>query len=676
MKRCLAAGSLFFLITVLSSGAQAQPSEALFKSYIQEYKSPELFQNNDEAFAARLKLLAEAPAGATVKIATFTFDNGRAVQNLSKQLCVASQRGVRVSLLVDSKSGDEMGKEGPFNILPDSKVAEQLYQYMANCGVRVYIHNSFDDYIEYAGQRLPNIFGENTHQAMKGKTVSFINLGSCILDIIRQIAGLADTALSGQGAFVDTQSFMQNVQNLAVDYITLKNDDGAAAAIAKFSLDYKNLVFDPAWKKATSAQILNALPVIVDQFKSYPDVRDVFAQARRFNRLNHRKLFLVELPSGEGCFFLGGRNLGDSYLRSNPGAPSFFDGDILFCRHHSAANLMHDAEGSFDTLISDHTDPLLDPSVLGSGPGSPAYNNVRLVKKNTSQVLNAIGEAVRTPPSSWPDAAALHGDFMLDHGSNWRLLKAGWSTNPKADEVKTALLAMIQNEQREIYIETAYAEFDRTLCSALEKALQRGVRVKIVTNDFALSDGNSRLIRILMAHWENKMKVQYPGTVSFYIPTANEGHMTHFKGAGFRCQKNGSFHKSFIVGSHNFHPRSGRSDKEHSLAWDEPADSSCATSADGSMNDLIGARDSFYQAKRMELMQRSGRLMEFHTLFDELVSAASGVAVDKYGAFLAQVFKQVIYSDAAGTPRFGPELENVLEMLDKSGLRDLVGNTL
>jgi hypothetical protein len=177
-----------------------------------------------------------------------------------------------------------------------------------------------------------------------------------------------------------------------------------------------------------------------------------------------------------------------------------------------------------------------------------------------------------------------------------------------------------------------------------------------------------------MAPWENRIKVQYPNLFDLSVSTARGGHMTHLKAAGFRCQAGGSgYHKSFIVGSHNFHPRSGRSDKEHSIYWEEEALSNCKEASSlNSSDDLIGKRELYYQS----LVSRSssaGVLTIFHSLFDELRAAVSGQNLDPQAIFTAKVIKEIIYQPD-GKLKDEAKTEQILNALEDSGLRDLIGS--
>src|SRR5471032_351606 len=91
-----------------------------FVQYVHQYVNPQYYQSNSTAFEARLKLIDYTPAGGSLKIATFTVDNGPVVRQLARHLCLAAQRGVKVELLADSKSGDKAGIPNPFNIGEDT----------------------------------------------------------------------------------------------------------------------------------------------------------------------------------------------------------------------------------------------------------------------------------------------------------------------------------------------------------------------------------------------------------------------------------------------------------------------------------------------------------------------------------------------------------------------------
>ena len=220
--------------------------------------------------------------------------------------------------------------------------------------------------------------------------------------------------------------------------------------------------------------------------------------------------------------------------------------------------------------------------------------------KNLSEASGkdkALGEV---PPATRGNKTVSSGRFFRN-SFDWEIETSIW--NPKHDDIRKSLHDMVKREQAEIFIESAYMDFDPQLEKHLEDALKRGVRVTIISNSVFTSDGASKLISFSRGQYINELLGKYAdqfswdfganyyenarrqrphdpnqkGRFDFYLTTPYTGHMTHFKGAGFKCQKgdDGSYYKTFIIGSHNFHRRSGVSDKEHALIWKEKIDLSC-----------------------------------------------------------------------------------------------------
>src|SRR5690348_14715959 len=67
------------------------------------FEQPQFLDDNAMALQFRLALLDHARPDAKVRVATFNFDYGKAVETLAAHMCAAVQRGVSVELLVDSK---------------------------------------------------------------------------------------------------------------------------------------------------------------------------------------------------------------------------------------------------------------------------------------------------------------------------------------------------------------------------------------------------------------------------------------------------------------------------------------------------------------------------------------------------------------------------------------------
>ena len=511
----------FCMIGSALATISANPSEADWQSAFGKFKAPHILFKNDSALRARLLMLDYAPAGSEVAILAFVFENGETTRALAAHVCKAAQRGVNVRWLTDSKSGSVPGKENMF----DHPVSEELFQYMANCGAKVRIHN-------YMG----------------------------------------DTML--------------------------------------------------------------VLGVVTPDRKYLWPGKSHLPQAA-INRLNHRKLFWVRTPKGQACFLLGGRNLGDHYLTWHTGGDSFLDSDIMICNHYqqdakelpyaSAAEFnktVQQAIASFDSLWNDEK----------NGPNGDlewtapvevfklaknhkfkfehiylAATNEAGVKRPTAEFK--LGKNLKKKRNKDPKMGEVPVPYIVNPvvpqgrkftlSYDWDIKTSIW--NPKYDQVRAALHEMVRREQAELFIESAYMEYDLEMQQLLREALARGVRVVVISNSMYTSDAGSKAISVTRAEFTNdllssygqnfemdfdayyelpRQNYQYPeqeGRFEFYVTTAYTGHMIHFKGAGSKCQKgdDGKYYKSYIIGSHNFHVRSGLADKEHALTWKEPADLTC-----------------------------------------------------------------------------------------------------
>jgi phosphatidylserine/phosphatidylglycerophosphate/cardiolipin synthase-like enzyme len=653
-----------------------------FDKSIRMYEQPQLFDDNDKAFNARLYILDHAPKGASVKVATFVFDYGERVQQLAAHMCKASKRGVSVELLVDSKSGDRVDQEDTFDSTDDIKKAEQIYSYLATCGVSVYIHNSIQNYVTFFGYKLPNVF-----DVKNGSSVGLIKILNRISDIKSRLSkDILNPALKKMGISLDSGDVIDRIQSLAmsVSHLAgikgLEEEGGGADPISAVKSRYKKLMLDPFWKQMD----VSKMKVITDELQKAflqdkggangVSIKEVYGAIRTFNRLNHRKMFLVETADGSsGCAFIGGRNLGDHYLKNSE--HSFHDGDVLVCKHH-----LENAEDGGDSLFASINQSFAELRDNEQDPGNPDKKSpVRLVQPN-AKYQKLLSDSVKDE--------GLSLGLPLVNFSNPRLLLTGW--DPRKDEVRFALLRAISREQNEIYIETAYAEYNGSIRRALKKAIvERGVKVFMVTNGLFISDGPSKLIRFWMRDWMETMQRDYPKHFTAGFATLNSGHMIHFKGAGFRCQlrrvkKKGSealvdvYERTYFIGSHNFHPRSGSSDKEHMLQWDEATDASCISNAPDT--DLVALRKAYYAN-----LNKTGKpqLMKFPTIYHECTTAisyANKFPKDKdlaKSAIYARTIKLTMY-ESMGTKNqptllYPEETKRFVELLDESGLRDLTG---
>jgi phosphatidylserine/phosphatidylglycerophosphate/cardiolipin synthase-like enzyme len=658
MKRIYGLILAGFCFTQGAVSAHAQD----FKAYsVGLYPKPRLVQSNSEALKLRLALLNTAPAGARVRIATFNFDYGTAVETLSAHMCAARKRGVQVELLVDSKSGERAGADDAFDGTKEVKKAEELYQYLANCGVNVIVHNAEVDFVKILGQRLPNIFG-----AGRGASVNPISLLIRVREIKARLAQVLAPTLRRLGVRSDISDVMDYTQGLVLESRQLMSmaggDEGPVEqSIEVMSRNYRKLINDPFWNEVNEDKMTEITKAAIEALRRDPELSVVREKVRSYNRLNHRKLFLVETSPGEGCVIIGGRNLGDHYLTD--AKDSFHDADVFVCSHHAPAarRLLTEAGASFEDLVHNTHDPMLEDSApvgIRSVRANPDYKfaNVDLRRVALTRVpLNA-------------PVAGIEMNEMRDP----RLLTSNW--NPRTDEIRMALLEGISREQKEIYIETAYAEFNSSVRRALEKALARGVRVKIVTNGLFISDGASKLIRLWMAPWIMEMNLKYPKTFIATFATLEAGHMIHFKGAGFRCQKGLSgTYRAYILGSHNFHPRSGYSDKEHAVEWREATDTNCSKPS----KDMIALRGAYYETLR----KKTGvpPLQRYMDLYTEL-QFVMGQQKDLKSRDLARGLARTLYKyDPVRDEfilNFAKPFSRIENILDESGFRDLVGTLL
>ena len=234
-----------------------------------------------------------------------------------------------------------------------------------------------------------------------------------------------------------------------------------------------------------------------------------------------------------------------------------------------------------------------------------------------------------------------------------------------------SLLQLIKNEAREIFIETPYAQFSPELRSAIEKALQRGVRVSLITNSLFISDGLSKIIRVLMARWMERTKEQYPDLFQVRYVTLAGGRMTHFKGAAFGCQKgkNGNF-QVFIIGSHNFDPRSGRSDKDHALRWEENW-SNCESLLNSR---LVSGRMALYAS--LANGRHTFTLAEYPDILKELEEVVNRENSEKDDLRrLATSLKKVFYEYTPSGYRINQaeKVKRLLKLMEEGGLGDLLG---
>jgi phosphatidylserine/phosphatidylglycerophosphate/cardiolipin synthase-like enzyme len=671
-KLDICARSIFIASSFFWTCATATSRESLndavtdspnLKAVTKHFKDAQFISNNAEALRLRLALLDNSRPGARVRVATFLYEYGESVQTLAGHMCSAVARGVSVELLVDSKSGGIKGEENPYNGKTEIKQAEESLMNLANCGVKVFLHNYTTDYINFINTRLPNVMAP---EARSGEDISLSELDNRMEEIQSRLTARIDSSLANKGGIVSIQSLINQTRNLIIDigaFTSLPFLSGLAED--RIRENYHSILNNEFWDQFTpgkSKENKEKMRVIRDAFiaalKDDPLLKLVREKIRIFNRLNHRKLFIVEDSSrfGDDCVIIGGRNLGDKYLTD--GAGSFRDGDVFFCRSQvpSMEVFLRQANESFEELIPGPRQDLSDPIL--SNPNSNVLVQIQPQNPTKGQVLPIVSIAGLESES----IGRIESPILLT--SRW---------NPATDEIHRELLAAIRRERREIYIETPYAQFDKDVRDSLEAAMrQRKVKVKIITNSLFISDGASRLIRLWMAKWNEEMVEKYPRLFHLGYVSLSSGHMIHFKGAAFLCQGPkagpGSF-REYIVGSHNFHPRSGYSDKEHAIEW-RVKTNRCSNVND----DLVTSRTKYYRNAKNERDPGEPVVMNYTTLIDEISQIARDTR-DPENSRMAQALEHTLSEEGVGKTQISDteKLDLIHELLDQGGLRDMIG---
>jgi len=708
-NRFIATSAIGLLLLSIAPVASAEtlgitkPDANFFSAYVAQYRFPQFFQSNDKALYARIKLIDAAPAGSQIKIATFDFDAGKASLQLARHLCLAAKRGVHAELLVDSKAGDgSMEGFDAFDGNEGAQVIKELQMYLAGCGVRVYVHNHLDRFIVYGDHRMPNIFLDDSYN---GQSVSTFSLLKRVVVLFANFGKITQEEATKLGIAGDITQFIGNVTGILVGPLVAEsilsagpngpkaNDpqSGYVPTIVKLRAAYAKVLEDPFWKNANAKKLNQLISRVKARLLADADFKRLLPEIRRFNRLNHRKLFLVLGPDKrQACAMVGGRNLGDDYLVDS--ATSYYDGDVLICPSQvaGAEDLTSQVSAAFRELLTDRADPALNlpnDNQIAEVKFNPAHTFRWLIVPYAFQprgfrsqptYMKTLDLAHRTLPAEyhWPNDNAFMGDVSLEDTQNWHLLRAGW--DPKKDEIAQALLTMVSRERTEIDLESAYAQFDPALRLALEEALKRGVHVKVVSNGLMTTDGISKAIRLGMADWLEQMEATYPQQFTTMLTTWDAHHMTHFKGVFFGCQQgeNGELYRASVVGSHNFHPRSGYLDKEVALTWTQPIGADCSRLT-ASM-DLEKARELFYENASSKAKAKSLHVNE--GLISEMTQVLSTNPKNPPAAEnLVRAFFMVVYHKDAGGKVSLFEADRVAKakiVLRESGFMDLFGLNL
>ncbi|MGE0633684.1 MAG: phospholipase D-like domain-containing protein [Pseudobdellovibrionaceae bacterium] len=699
-------------------------------NYVSQISEPQFMQDNKQALIGRIKLLDTLPAGSIAKIMTFMFDNGTTTRLLAVHMCKAALRGVKVQFTADSKTGDRPHIPDAFDGHAAHQVNEEVYQFLANCGVDITIHNHISEfeYLTTLKKAIPKLPRGDTW------TEWFAGAG--------WIVGHKETAKRAaalQKMYAEfTELVAKTIEDLNLDDVAKKRaavlkNEGAKFIAELFTTvlgsskadrltDIKPVLenFRDAFEKSEIKQIdpnnlRRFADALIKNIQAHPRLGEFYRNSRVFNRLNHRKLFYVE--SGDvKCMFLGGRNLGNHYLDWNVKGDEFMDVDVFSCNTQaSIANnqeIYTKASDSFDAVFtnSDTLDVLgIKPQItkISKNPnfkykylyvpdevkrdlfGNQAFEIDDQAAREPNQKLDLeISKAERTLPKpiAFTDNRPIVG-IGIKEALNWRVQTAQWS--PKKDYVRAELYGAIARETKRIYIETAYSEFSSVMRDFIEAALGRGVKVELVTNSIYVSDAGSKLIRLVMARWTREMLQKYSKNEQFTVKFARlgYGHMIHFKGASFACQSSskGEKYRLNLIGSHNFHGRSGFSDKEHAIVWEQPATSECGSEYNSVAQDVGDMRHDFYKNDN-----KRQALSEYKTFQEEIEDALHSNKLSKNRRVVSEIAQELLYYGHKRGKKFEPEKDEnglaklraqdgflrFLETLYDAGLSDIIGTLL
>lgn len=715
------AGIFLTFAAVASANSNSIKTNQTFVAYIDQYSTPQLFDDNEKALQARLKILDQIPAGGTAKIMTFVYENGVATRLLAAHMCAAAKRGVNVQFMPDSKTGDRPGVADAFDNSHDYKLNEEVFQMLANCGVNVRIHNHIPKFEVGAitGKHIP-VLSRGFLSRMAGYVSDKVSSGMAAKTMLNDFMAVFtktvdESAESDKALLTELKKGLHSlIYSSVITYAKSRSElDRNTALVKLFESTQAKIAQSRIIKRIQPAKMRDFIFRLLNNVRSHERLGEFYKQARYFNRLNHRKLFLVE-NAGRRCMFLGGRNLGDHYLTWDRHHDEFMDADVFICNSHldgqsGDREVTAQAVNSFNELFvnRDKFDPVQAPPLISLVKPAPQFNFEYLGTPYREGLYLGIHKFVRTAapphgilrwqalerPTEWPDERPIEGKSITG-GYNWRVQTSTWDV--KKDAVRAELYRAIDSELELVYIETAYSEFSTTFRSKLEGALKRGIPVHIVTNSIYVSDAGSKAIRLVMARWTRQMLEQYPALFKVKFATIEYGHMIHFKGANFQCQKSGN--RAFrlnLVGSHNFHGRSGYSDKEHAIFWEQGPRESCLVKAsvtgvvidDADLRDM---RNKFYRdisAKAAPLRP----LKSYATLEEEL---QDGIRSGKLSAKRAQLSRHLLNAlyakelqangqyafkrDAKGRAllKVHDEFLGFLELLAESGFSDIVGALL
>ena len=240
---------------------------------------------------------------------------------------------------------------------------------------------------------------------------------------------------------------------LLIDDTFLLSQDSALLALHRHpNIEYR--VFNPYKRRAdgfTTRQILN------------------LAEFHRLDHRMHNKAMVID----NRVAIIGGRNLADEYFGLHEGA-NFRDIELI-----AGGSIVQDISRSFDDYWNDRWSIPID-LLSQLEPATPDPESLRQIRDASVHIHREETAEVRA--MKWrqlvASAANGHGQLFADLPPDRDLGKGLYAPTRLANE----LIALFDAAREEILIASAYLIPTPALEGAVERAVARGVRVRILTN--------------------------------------------------------------------------------------------------------------------------------------------------------------------------------------------------
>ncbi|MEJ2522185.1 MAG: phospholipase D family protein [Gammaproteobacteria bacterium] len=306
-----------------------------------------------------------------------------------------------------------------------------------------------------------------------------------------------------------------------------------------------------------------------------------------FGRLNHRMHNKVMITDG-AMAIVGGRNIGDHYFQVDPES-NFRDLDIM-----AAGPVVTDISATFDYFWN----------------GAWSFPIASLVDRTYGEddlaaVRRRMGKAIAENPYPYSvedDEVAVRaafgpgldrltwapGQVVADDPASLKKIK---DEELATGEIMAALRTKLSTIEKTLLIESAYFVLTDESIDEARRLVDRGVRVRILTNSLVSND-------VLAAHagYEKRRKDLLETGVELYELRPDSGMEIDQSVTG-RESKAGLHTKAFMfddsgifVGSFNLDPRSANLNTEFGIYVESPA---LAADLAGFMDDGVSARNAY-----------------------------------------------------------------------------------